>query len=178
MTLNGVLALQLQMLDAGSKSTACGRYQFLRKTLLATIAQMGLTGEEVWSRDLQDRMALHLIEARGLRDYLAGLMSREAFANRLAMEWASLPVVTVLRGAHRMLKPGQSYYAGDGLNKALHDPAAILALVDALRDQQRVEPPRSEPAAPAPAQPPAPPVPPPARGFWAAIADWLRRLFK
>src|SRR3989337_1370247 len=66
LTLAGVLDLQLRMLQAKSASTACGGYQFLRKTLAATITQMGLSGRELWDAGLQDRMAVHLMAGRGL----------------------------------------------------------------------------------------------------------------
>lgn len=178
MPINSVLALQKKMLDAGSASTACGGYQFLRKTLLATIAQMGLTGKEVWTPELQDRMAVHLMEGRGLGRYMAGKISAEDFCNNLAKEWASLPVVTAIVGAHRKLYPGLSYYAGDGLNAALHDPAPFLALVKALRAESSQ--PSPQPAPPAAEPPPKPvetgPAPAPRKGFGAFWA-WLKALF-
>lgn len=172
MTLADVLFLQQRMLKAGSASTACGGYQFLRKTLIATIAQMGLKGTELWDADLQDRMAVHLIENRGLPGYLAGQISREQFANNLAKEWASLPVVTAIRGANRMLTPGETYYAGDGLNRAFHKPEAILALVDAIRwpPQRPVQP------VPDTAAPDTPPPKP--RGLLAALIDLIMSIFK
>lgn len=180
-TLNGVLDFQTRMLRAGSLSTACGGYQFLRKTLIATMAGMGLTGTELWDEDLQDRMASHLIENRGLPGYLAGQLTREAFANNLAKEWASLPVVTAIRGANRELAIGETYYAGDGLNKAFHKPETILALIDAIRwpPQRPVQPVPLNGAiaarplpAPAPVAPTPGPVPQPVavkRSWWA----WL-----
>ncbi len=182
LTLDGVLNFQSRMLAGKSASTACGRYQFLRKTLMATIAQMGLKGDELWDAALQDRMAVHLMMNRGLGKYLDGVISRETFANNLAKEWASLPVVTAIRGATRDLVPGQSYYAGDGLNKAFHKPAAILALLDAMR-QAPQKPVQPVPHIPAPMAPPvakAPPVTlpanpaPPKLTFW----QWLASLFQ
>jgi muramidase (phage lysozyme) len=132
-TVDQVLALQTKMLAAGSKSTACAGYQFLKRTLITIKAAMNLSGNEVMTPDLQDRMARWLMERRGLNQYMNGTMTAEAFCNKLAQEWASLPVVTAIKGAHRRLQPGQSYYAGDGLNKAFHDPMKFLAMVRALR---------------------------------------------
>lgn len=160
MSLNSVLALQNLMRKYGSASTACGRYQFLQKTLMATIRAMDLDGTEIWTPTLQDHMAVTLMEGRGLNKYLRGELSAENFANNLAMEWASLPVVTPINGKY----PGQSYYHGDGLNKALHDPAIILAMVKALR-----------------VPPPAPPVvpePQSAHGLLTAIIGFILSLFK
>lgn len=64
---------------------------------------------------------------------MAGKISRTEFGKRLAMEWASFPVLTVCKGAHRQLNRGQSYYAGDGLNKALVAPEKIEALLDKVK---------------------------------------------
>jgi hypothetical protein len=49
----------------------------------------------------------------------------------LAREWASLPVQRDQRGATRLVKRGQSYYAGDGLNKASATPEEVLRAVNA-----------------------------------------------
>lgn len=169
MTLRGVQGLQARMLKGKSVSTACGGYQFIRKTLALTILEMNLTGKEIWTPNLQDQMAIHLLQKRGLNSFLLGKMTRTDFANRLAMEWASLPVVTPINGK----KVGQSYYAGDGLNKSHHKPADILALVDALRVTQPA-PPAPVPVEPVIIEPqPLPPVTPAPTGLWA----WLKSLF-
>lgn len=171
LTLDEVLALQKRMLATGSASTACGGYQFIRKTLMATIIEMGLGGNDVWTPDLQDSMALHLIEKRGLSKFQAGRISREEFANNLAMEWASLPVVTKIKGQKRMVYPGETYYAGDDLNRAFHKPAAILALIDAIgKPVGGVSP------APAPDAPEIAPVKP--RGLLMAFIELIMSIFK
>lgn len=171
LTLNGVLDLQARMLRAGSASTACGGYQFINKTLKATVSQMGLKGTELWDADLQDRMAVHLMEGRDLNKFMAGVISREAFANNLAKEWASLPVVTRIMGQKRIVEPGETFYAGDGINKAFHKPENILKLVDALKGPQTpVQPDMAMPA-------PDAPVPKP-RGLLAALIDLIMLIFK
>lgn len=114
-------------------SSAIGAYQFLTKTLDSLKASLNLTGKEMFTPEFQDDLAVALMTRRGRVKYMQGEISAEEFANNLAKEWASLPVVTRMRGAHRMVSPGQSYYAGDGLNKAFHKPGDILALVRSLR---------------------------------------------
>ncbi len=49
------------------------------------------------------------------------------------MEWASLPVLTATKGAHRQVVRGQSYYAGDGLNKSLVKPERVEDVLRAVR---------------------------------------------
>ena len=171
MTVDGALLFQAQMLRKGSKSTAIGGYQFLRKTLRELKAIMGLKGTERFDKDLQDRMAIVLMQRRGLGDYLDGAISRETFANNLAMEWASLPVVD---GP----KKGKSFYHGDGLNKSFHKPETILALVDAVRAQNKP----AQPVSPSPAAVAAQEVKPPpevkseapTRLGWV---EWAKRIF-
>ena len=180
MTLDGVLNFQTTMLAKGSASTACGGYQFLRKTLKATIAEMGLKGSEVWTPELQDRMAVYLMQKRGLGEYLDGTLSAEQFANNLSKEWASLPVVSKIKGPNKraLLLPGQSYFSGDGLNKSFHEPSAIMALVSAVKAPRKPAQPVSPVPAPVAAKDEAKPpvaVPAPVRGgFWASVAALFR----
>lgn len=74
MTLNEVLALQARMLSYpanrakhgnGKGSSAVGRYQIVSKTLRGLIEEMGLSGNELFSPELQDQMADRLIDRRG-----------------------------------------------------------------------------------------------------------------
>jgi muramidase (phage lysozyme) len=167
MTLGGVLDFQQRMLSGGSASTACGGYQFLRKTLAATIQQMRLSLSELWDAELQDRMALHLIENRGLRKFLSGQMSREDFCNALAAEWASLPMVS---GP----KKGRSKYDGDGLNKSFHSVDSILALVDALKLAAGAP----APDAVAAGEHPEPAAPQRPRGLLLALIELILSIFK
>src|SRR6185312_4179042 len=107
-------------------SSAAGRYQFMRATLLGLRSELNLRGSQL----LQDRLGYHLLLRRGYDDFMAGKISRTEFGKRLAQEWASFPVLTVCKGAHRQLNRGQSYYAGDGLNKALVKPEKVEAVLD------------------------------------------------
>ena len=170
-TLDEVLAFQKKMLANGSASTACGGYQFIRATLMGTILEMGLGGNDVWTPALQDRMALHLIEKRGLSKFQAGRMTREEFANSLAKEWASLPVVTKIKGQKRMVEPGETFYAGDGLNRALLHPSVILNLLDAI-----AKPVGGVSPVPAPTPPEPAPVKP--RGLLTALIELIASFFK
>lgn len=171
LTLAQVLDYQTRSLKAGSVSSAMGGYQFLKKTLITTMQQMNLGPHLVWKPALQDRMAIHLMEGRGLSKYLAGKITAEAFCNHLAMEWASLPVVTAIKGSKGfVLKPGQSYYAGDGLNRAHHPHLDVLSAVKALKATVYV--PAPPPASPIPPPPPPPPKPE-ARTLWGRFWEWL-----
>ena len=133
MTFDQVRALgRAQVTMQHEASSAIGAYQFITPTLDSLKKTLGLTGRETFDVALQDDLAVALMIRRGLMDFGRGKISAETFCNNLAKEWASLPVVTAIKGARRQLKPGQSYYSGDGLNKAFHKPEVILAAVRAL----------------------------------------------
>lgn len=91
MTLDEILALQGQMLanpknreayGDGLGSSALGRYQIVRKTLRGLMAEMNLSGSELFSQDLQDQMADRLIERRGRS--VSGLRSEWQGLGRVA----------------------------------------------------------------------------------------------
>lgn len=113
------------------KSSASGGYQFMRKTLQDLSRELRLSGKQMFDPDLQDRLGYHLLKRRGYEEFMAGKITMIEFAKRLAMEWASFPVLAATKGQHQQLKRGQSYYDGDALNKALVEPEAIEAV---LRD--------------------------------------------
>ena len=120
-------------------SSACGRYQFMKKTLVALKSKLKLRGTEKLTPDMQDQLALQLLVDRGYNRFIAGRISVVDFGKQLAMEWASFPVLADTKGEHRPVKRGQSYYAGDGLNKALitpHEVEDVLAEVLKLADAQ------------------------------------------
>jgi len=110
-------------------SSACGRYQFMRATLIGLKKELKLTGREVFSADLQDRLAYHLLKRRGYIRWINGTLNDVGFALNIAKEWASFPVLAPVKGAHRWLKRGQSYYIGDALNKALIKPEKVEAIL-------------------------------------------------
>lgn len=114
-----------QVLQAGRtwtkrfKSSAAGYYQFMNATLEDLVAQGHVELNETFNADVQDRLAVKLLERRGYNEFIRGKIGIVEFARRLAMEWASLPVLANTKGAHRMIKAGQSFYSGDALNKSL-----------------------------------------------------------
>ncbi|TXM69978.1 glycoside hydrolase family 104 protein [Methylobacterium sp. WL120] len=111
--------------NRGTASSATGRYQFMKQTLAGLKTEMGLTGAEPFTPALQDRMALQLLNRRGYSEWQAGRITDAAFANRLALEWASLPNITAQNGR----PAGVSAYAGDGLNRSSVSPAAVLSAI-------------------------------------------------
>ena len=178
MTLDEVMAAQT-LWSKRNGSSAAGRYQFMRATLKSLMAEMGLRGSLHMTPDLQDLMGFHLLKRRGYLNFVAGELSLKGFALGLAKEWASLPVLSTVQGAHRQLSRGESYYAGDKLNKSLTKPGDLEAvLAEALNAAGRKPAqPAPAPATPAAPQTPAPEAPKPRIGFWQAMLNIILALF-
>jgi muramidase (phage lysozyme) len=127
MTVSEVLDWQDRSVAAGSASSAAGRYQIIRGTLRDLVGRGVLSPSETFDADAQDRAAVALMERRGLRQYQAGSLSAEAFGQRLSQEWAGLPAMT--RDRRGRTASGQSYYAGDGLNRATVSRDRVLSVL-------------------------------------------------
>lgn len=165
MTVAEVLAWQ-DSIDPLYRSEAAGRYQIMEDTLRVAAPAAGVKPTERFDEKTQDRLAVHLMRGRGLDLYLNGAITAEHFANQLAREWASLPVVTGK-------KKGRSFYDGDGLNKSLVDVGPFLAAVRSVKAD-------TTPAANAARPKAAPTVPqsttPAKPSLWATILNlFLRR---
>jgi hypothetical protein len=71
-------------------ATPMGRYQIVGKTLRSLKNKMGLTGDEQFTPELQDKMFLQLLKGRGYFEYKAGKMSKQDFLSNLKNEWEGL----------------------------------------------------------------------------------------
>lgn len=120
-----VIEWQKFVVNKGAASSAAGAYQIIRKTLVS----LGLPRDRRFDKACQDEAALELLDQRGWARCEAGKFSVEDFADALAREWASLPVTRAQPGNSRPVKRGQSYYAGDGLNRAHATPEEVLAAI-------------------------------------------------
>lgn len=167
MTLDEVTAAQRGW-SKNHGSSAAGRYQFMRATLLDLIKELGLRGSQKLDANLQDRLGYHLLKRRGYDDYMAAKIDRVEFGKRLAQEWASLPVLADTRGAKRKVTRGQSYYAGDNLNKSLISPSKFETVLVLVRKSPDTPP---QPVQDAPKPIPAPVQPPKSQSAPAKPAD-------
>jgi hypothetical protein len=164
MTLEELLAEQRRWVkNLKAPSGAAGRYQIIRPTLLSLIAELGVPLSATFTPELQDRFGLALLKRRGWNQFAASTLSLRDFGNRLAREWASVPVLSRQQGAHRTVERGESYYAGDGINASLaraSEAEAVLAeVLNALNGPT---------PSPEPTPAPQPPTPKPGKDW-----DWL-----
>ncbi|PIE10506.1 MAG: hypothetical protein CSA72_08345 [Rhodobacterales bacterium] len=128
MTVNEVLAWQ-DSIDNRYNSEAAGRYQIMEDTLRDLVMSGAVSGNQLFNAQTQDACAVALMKRRGLDSYRAGHISAATFADRLAREWAGLPVQKDQRGHKRHVRRGQSYYAGDSLNAATVSPDSVVRAI-------------------------------------------------
>lgn len=107
----------------GSRSSAVGAFQIIRKTFDGLLAQIPFPPGAKYSKPVQDRMGFQLLLGRGLAKYLVGTLSESRFADGLAYEWASLPLAN-----------GKSAYDGDGLNSASATRGEVLRAIRAAKE--------------------------------------------
>jgi muramidase (phage lysozyme) len=126
----------------GTLSSAAGAPQFIYKTLDGLVDELKLPLKTVFTADLQDRLAYHLLRRRGYDAYVFGRISKEEFAKRLAQEWASLPVLAGTKNYRGVdIKRGTSFYAGDGLNSSKHvDANAFEGVLDHVLELHKQTP--------------------------------------
>lgn len=140
MTMQEVLDWQ-ESVDKFQLSEAVGRYQIVEDTLRGynndkekgpgrpLYTRAGLSASSLFSPENQDKMATVLIRARGLDTFLNSPLAsdREKFANNLAKEFASLPIVS---GRNAGKSANQGDKAG---NRALTTIQAYLDAIDAVK---------------------------------------------
>jgi len=131
-------------------SSASGAYQFMFATLKDLKSKLALTGAELFDVAMQDRLGHELLLRRGYQPWINGRTSTDTFMIGLAKEWASFPVPSRMQGAHRVVERGETYYAGDKLNKALIGPDKVWLAIEAARkatvipDPDPIKPPKPE----------------------------------
>lgn len=120
-TLDDILARQASAIRRG-KFSAIGKYQIKFSTLRGLKRELGLSGGERFTVELQDQLFYALLHRRGYEQWRSGEMSNQQFALRLSQEWAAL----------ENPETGRSYYAGDGHNKARVSSADVYAALGVI----------------------------------------------
>ena len=139
-----------------------------RATRRVPCSACGLSKRHLFDRATQDELAVHLLRGRGMQQFMDGQIDVDDMAIGLAKEWASLPVPHAMKGASRQIRAGQSYYAGDGLNKAHATVAEVEQALNIARERYR-----SKATVPVVDAAPAKP----AGGLAALIAAIIRSIF-
>jgi hypothetical protein len=145
--INNVKVIELTIKEVQDKQSnrdvfAVGRYQLIPNTLNDAITSLGLDTNKKLDKEMQDKIFddyLIKIKRPEIIAYLEGQGSVEDAMYDSAKEWASIGVEKgrrisdkkikkgkkVISIIKRYAKGGESYYAGDGLNKAHITPEQI-----------------------------------------------------
>lgn len=105
MTINEVLQYQN---SRGKNMKAAGKWQIMPNTLRGLKKSMNLTGDELFTPEMQDRMAFELaMNRKGYRQFAKATGNEKlalmgAAQNDLAKEWASMPMANDAEGMHRL----------------------------------------------------------------------------
>ncbi len=130
MTIDEVMESQVKSLAAqkaagvpdGELSTAAGAYQINHPTMETVVSGMGLKGDELFDKAMQDSMAEHLLVTRGgLEELVSGEISELAALHDMSKIWAAIPDPKA---------GGESHYKGVGNNRAL---TSVDKMVDTLK---------------------------------------------
>lgn len=95
---------------------AAGKYQIQSATLGDAMQALNLSPDEKFSPEVQDEVAMWLLQRRGLGQWLDGRLTDEQFIDNLSMEWAALAGSS-----------GTAFYEGQGQNASLSRLKTALA---------------------------------------------------
>ena len=145
MTVGEVRDWQDRSVDAGSASSAAGRFQIIRSTMDSLIDKGIISRDDKFDEETQRRAYADLLERRGYDRFKDAITSAESeeekvraaqnFQLGLAREFASVPVPFAIKKGESGtwpkvdLKPGDSYYTdprNPELNKPQHSSSYFL----------------------------------------------------
>lgn len=148
MTVREVRAWQEKSVAAGSKSSAVGRFQIIRKTMDTLIDNKVLSLDDVFNEETQTKAYTALLERRGYSKIKEQIQASKSMSekkelaqklqNNLAMEFASIPVATAIPKGKFGKYPLTDLVAGDTfykdpknprLNKAQHKSEDFLSIL-------------------------------------------------
>jgi len=136
MTIAEVVALQKEKLKDGRESAAVGAYQMLYPDRYVEAA--GLTMSSKFTPENQDRLAQAFLASRGLTAEKAA-KDPAGFAKGLAQGFAGIPVLETMQGKKQQVERGQSYYRGEGKNKATVSPEVVEEAIKKYGESFNVE---------------------------------------
>jgi len=123
--IDGIYALQRQLLANGEPSDAVGRYQIIQETLKGLVEGFAIDLATMFTRELQDQLGAALLNGRQYAAWASAAIDDAQFAHELSCEWASLPDPD---------NDGRSHYDGDDAgNHAGQSLTATYAALDAAK---------------------------------------------
>ena len=136
MTIAEVVELQKEKLKDGRVSAAVGAYQMLYPA--DYIEGAGLTMNSKFTPENQDKLAQAFLASRGLTAEKAA-KDPAGFAKGLAQGFAGIPVLETMQGYKQQVERGQSFYRGEGRNKATVSPEVVEDAIKKYGESFNVE---------------------------------------
>ena len=131
-------ATKMTISDVAKKATgAVGMYQNLPRYLVGRANAVGLDpNKDVYDKKNQTKIAEYLI-GRGQAGVTPQMMKDNPAKamERLSKVWAAIPVPRNMQGHVREVEMGESYYAGDGANKAHITPEMMYTAMKKVSGQ-------------------------------------------
>lgn len=111
---------------------AVGRFQMIGSTLQGAIKAGEVNLNDVFDEKTQNRLFDYLLKKRPVaRAYMTGENDNvEDAVTALSKEWAAIGVPKDMQGNKRWVKKGESYYAGDGVNRATISPESVIEALE------------------------------------------------
>ena len=138
--LEGMTVAQVMAAQARGDFNAAGRYQIIGSTLRDAVKTLGLSGNEMFDKTMQDRIFVEYLlkhKRKAVWNYIHG-KSDNLNAAMLAMsqEWASFAAPAGAKTHRGLISDGNmSFYAGNGVDKASVGAAQSAAMLQQLRAQ-------------------------------------------
>lgn len=71
-------------------SSAVGKYQMVASTLIEAMKAAGLTDDDLFNAENQEKLGEYLLDRRGYNEFVSGKKTTEEFQKSLSQEWASV----------------------------------------------------------------------------------------
>tara|TARA_A200000159_G_C7284053_1_gene322763 strand:+ start:168 stop:1172 length:1005 start_codon:yes stop_codon:yes gene_type:complete len=153
MTVKEVQDWQQANIDAGSASTAAGRFQIISPNMKYLLDKKIIKKDDVFDADTQMKAYDGLLEKRGYSDFKEDINKAttkkekqkvaENFLVKLAKEYASVPIPVDIPDrinpeTGEGLKKGDSYYEGRSGNTTKNNPKSVEDYLEILEDFSRI----------------------------------------
>lgn len=138
--LEGMTVAQVMAAQARGDFNAAGRYQIIGSTMRDAAKTLGLSGNEMFDKKMQDRIFVEYLlkhKRKAIWNYIHG-KSDNLNAAMLAMsqEWASFAAPAGAKTHRGLISDGNmSFHAGNGVDKASVSAAQSAAMLQQLRAQ-------------------------------------------
>ena len=138
--LEGMTVAQVMAAQARGDFNAAGRYQIIGSTMRGAAKTLGLSGNEMFDKTMQDRIFVEYLlkhKRKAIWNYLHGKSDNlNAAVLAMSQEWASFAAPAGAKTHRGLISDGNmSFYAGNGVDKASVSAAQSAAMLQQLRAQ-------------------------------------------